>query len=122
VIQETVKPNKKHKKVEDSKAQPEQNLKQIFQGRYAEDNGSLLSQYTQSFIEPLLQEAQTNEIKFEQFGKLPDHMNINTEVKKLEAEWLRLRGTYPESKKSLFWAFIYLYKSYYITHIANNIF
>ena len=82
----------------------------------------MFSQYTHSFIEPLLQEAQTNEIKFEQFGKLPDHMNIDTEVKKLEAEWQRQREAYPESKKSLFWAFIYLYKSYYITIIANNIF
>lgn len=29
---------------------------------------------------------------------------------------------YPDSKRSLLWAFFYLYKSYYITIVANNIF
>ena len=47
----------------------------------------MFSQYTHSFIEPLLQEAQQNDIKYEQFGTLPENMNIDTEVKKLEEAW-----------------------------------
>ncbi len=49
---------------------------QVFQGFFAKDRSNFLSRLTFSFIEPLLSEAQTEDVCFDQLGELPEYMNI----------------------------------------------
>ena len=104
------------------KSETEPEVSHVFQGTDVEKNCGLLSTMTGSFVEPLLEIAQTKKVVVDQFGKLPDSFNVETEVVKLEAEFKRLTAQNPESKRTLLWAFLYLYKWFYIRGICLNVF
>ena len=53
---------------------------------------------------------------------MPEYLDIDTEVDKLEAEWQRQKDKYPDSNYTLFRAFLGLHKSYYILLVASQVF
>ena len=60
-------------------------LNQVYQGGYMREGKSFLEILFYSYAKPLIESSMTQQIKFEQYGDLPDRLKIKYEEEKLEA-------------------------------------
>ena len=68
-----------------TKDKKEEKLNQVFQGRYMREGRSFLELIFYTYAKPLIESAMTQQIRFEQYGELPDRLKIKYEEEKLEA-------------------------------------
>ena len=64
----------------------EEKLNQVFQGDFMRENASLWSKLTFGYAKPLLDSSMKQQIRFEQYGELPDRLKICHEAKELETQ------------------------------------
>ena len=62
----------------------EEKLNQVFQGDFMRENASLWSKLTFGYAKPLLDSSMKQQIRFEQYGELPDRLKICHEAQELE--------------------------------------
>ena len=60
-------------------------MNKVFQGKMMRENATLFEKITYSYARPLLESSMTQQIKFEQYGELPDRLKICHESKYLES-------------------------------------
>ena len=61
-------------------------LQQVFQGKFMRENASFFDILFYNYAKPLLDSSMTQQIKFEQYGELPDRLKIQYEEEKIESE------------------------------------
>ena len=59
-------------------------VRQVFQGKYMRENASFFEILFYTYPKPLLDSALTQQIRFEQYGDLPDRLKICYEEEKIE--------------------------------------
>ena len=62
----------------------EKDLRKVFQGKMMREEASFFSRLFMNYAKPLLESSQTQQIRFEQYGELPDRLKICHEQKLLE--------------------------------------
>ena len=61
-------------------------LNQVFQGKMMRENTTFWEKVFYTYAKPLLDSSMTQQIRFEQYGELPDRLKICHEADKLESE------------------------------------
>ena len=60
-------------------------LNKVFQGKMMREDATFFEKVFYSYARPLLESSMTQEIKFEQYGELPDRLKICYESEYLES-------------------------------------
>ena len=61
-------------------------MRQVFQGKHMREGASFWSKLFYSYAKPLLDSSLTQDIRFEQYGELPDRLKIKHEEEKIESK------------------------------------
>jgi hypothetical protein len=60
-------------------------LNQVFQGKMMRENTTFWEKVFYSYAKPLLDSSMTQQIRFEQYGELPDRLKVCHEAENLES-------------------------------------